>query len=307
MTSFRIVGMGAASLLVAVTLGGCPLADGLPGEAAPAADSLDGSADADGATGEATTLGELVSGIMEGDSGEELAWSYGSSWVYTGSGYCPDGAYPPGYNPYHDESGIAGTGSGGNEGGASDGNGRSGGGGSDGSGDGGSGQASGSGSAMYSGTVDCFRHETLEGYGELSEEMTFPVTVGFDDQGVPTSVPFPLFIERIMVYPDVRHVGDTDTFTVPSTPTATWTVTVTVVSATYTPQTASVVLEIDTGWVGEHSSVTASGVHTLQTEVVGTGLSYSSETHYDAEFRAADDWQGEGTEDFDCTGTLMRQ
>ncbi|MFQ5805660.1 MAG: hypothetical protein ACE5I3_04335 [Phycisphaerae bacterium] len=307
MASFRIVGMAAALALLAAGPGGCPLAEGLPEDIAPSAEvgptapaGAGVDEDADVPSERTTTLEELVSGIMEGDGGEELAWSYGSTWVYTGPDYNPEGVYPPGYNPYG-QGATGGAAGGGGESGPSGGSDGSGGGGSD---DGESEQTSGSGSPTYSGTVDCFRHESLEGYGEMSEEMTFQVTMSFDEQGVPNSVPFPLFIERIIVYPDVRQVGETDTFTVPFTSTATWNVTVTVVSATYTPQSASVVLEIDLGWVGEHSSVTASGVHTLEAQIVEGALSYSSDTHYEAEFRAADDWLGWGTEDFDCSGML---
>jgi hypothetical protein len=297
MTSFRIPVMAVALALLAAGSGGCPLAD----LATPTDLGQQPAGDDDSAAPpeQTTTLAEVASGIMEGDGGEELAWSYGSSWVYTGPGYSPDATYPPDFDPYGGGSGGTGGGAGVDEDNAS--------GGSDGSDEGGPGPMFGPGSATYSGTVDCLRHESLEGYGELSEDMTLQVAMSFDEQGVPISVPFPLFIERIMVYADVRYVGDTDTFTVPFNATVSWTVTVRVVSAVYTTQTASIVLEIDTGWAGEHSSIIASGTHTLQTEVVGEALNYSSDTHYEAEFRAADDWEGHGTEDFDCTGTLPRQ
>jgi hypothetical protein len=292
MASPRLAMMAGVFALLATTSGGCPLAENLPGDLATPTDLIPsgGAEENDGGASpeQATTLEDVVSGIMEGDGGEELAWSYGSDWVYTG----------PGYNPQRGGSGGAPDG-GANEPSAP--------GGSGGSGDGGSGLTFPPGSATYSGTVDCFRHESLEGYGELSEDLTFQVTMSFDDEGLPANIPFPLFIERIIVYADVCHVGDTETFTVPSTPTTAWTVTVTVVSATYTPQSASVVLEIDTGWVGEYSSITASGLHTLEAEVIGDALRYSADTHYEAEFRADDDWEGQGTEDFDCTGTLPRQ
>ncbi len=292
MASYRLAATMGVCALLAAGLGGCPLAEGPLGDATPSADlelPADGQEEGGASPEQTTTLEDVVSGIMEGDGGEELAWSYGSNWTYTG----------PDYNPYGGASG-GGPGGGGTEEGSMPG-------GSAGSDDGGSGQRFVPGSATYGGTIDCFRHESLAGYGELSEDMTFQVTMGFDDDGVPTRVPFPLFIERIIVYADVRYPGDADTFTVPSTPTTTWTVTVRVVSATYTPASASVVLEIDTGWVGEYSSVTASGAHTLQTEVIGDALRYSSDTHYEAEFRADDDWEGRGTEDFDCTGTLAWQ
>jgi hypothetical protein len=138
----------------------------------------------------------------------------------------------------------------------------------------------------------------------MSEELTYNLTLSFDEQGVPERIPVPVFIEQDMLDANVRFVGDTNTHILPFSDNAAFTVTITVVSAAYTPTSADAVLEIDVFWIGEYASITAAGTHTLQTRVVANELAYSSLTHYDAHLAADDDWDGDATEDFDCTGTL---
>lgn len=303
MTSLRMIGTTAALLFVAAGLGGCPLTEVFPEDVARSpelgpSDSTGGSAaaDADATSEKATALEEFAAGIAEGDAGMELARSFGSTSISTSSDGLPAGVYPPGYNPY-DLDNDSSDGAPADEDGASVG--------SDGSEDGPPGPMFDEGpGTVYSGTVDCMRSETLLGYGEGFDELTYSVTMRFDEEGVPETIPVPVFVVRDLIEAEVRFPRDTDTQQVTFTLNVAFTVTVTVVSAVYTPQTANVVLDIDVSWVGESSSITASGRHTLQTEVAGDQLRYSALTSYEAEFRADDDWMGSGTEKFDCTGTL---
>jgi len=300
MTSFRAFATTLALVWLGAVLGGCPMTPAPPdssaAEVGPGGSSVDTEAGA-GGNGESMLAG-LALELAEGDRGDDVTQSSGFDWIQTGPDYQPEDAYPPGFNPYGDDTSADGYADGGDA--AAGGSG-----GSDGNAPG---TPTGDGDGnTYSGTLDCHRHETLEGYGELSEDMTYQVTMSFDEFGVPERVPFPMFIENSLIQANVRYPGDSDTFTVPFASSAAYDVTVTVVSAVYTPETASVSLDIDVAWIGENASITASGSHTLQTAVVGDALTYSSDTHYDGDFRAADDWEGRGTEDFDCTGTLTRQ
>jgi hypothetical protein len=308
MTSLRIAVMAAALVLLAVAPGGCPLADRPAGDAASEADpapaDLAAGGNGSGSSDEkASILEELATDIAAGEQGQELARSYGSTSISTSPDYVPEGAYPPGYNPYWDRWDDGDTGDG--PGGAGDGGG-SGYGGGDGSGGGTSGSSDddrcGDG---YAGTLDCLRTESLGDMGGPSEEYTVYLTVGLDEDGIPSAMPVPAFIaekDDTVVLVRGRHVGDNERHRVPFNDIE-FEMTVTVADAEYTPESVAVVLDLDVAWFGERSSITASGTHTVRMQVVDGRLEYSSQTHYDAEFQA-DDWMSPATRHYDCRGTL---
>jgi hypothetical protein len=299
MASLRLLGIAAALAILGVTLGGCPVA--APDDASvsePAADDPSAGATVgseDGGEGE-DTLRDVARDIVTSDQdGDELAWSDGFAWVQTGPDYRPEGVYPPESNPY----------GGGSTGGSVGGRGPTG---SDGSGGtpGGEGGApsGGGGGGQYSGVVYCTRHESLEGHGEMSEDLIYQISMDFGGEGGVFLIPIPIFIVQDLLWTGVSDPGDTATYTVPFGPGADYTVTVTVVLAAYTPERADVTIDLDVSWYGEHSSIVASGTHRLLLEFVGEDLDYESYTQYDAVFWAEGWGEEYGTEEYDCQGTL---
>jgi hypothetical protein len=328
MKSLSSVVMTVALALLAAAIGGCPSADdlllapGSPGDRDPG--ESNGVGGSGGAAGEeptsdtAESLAELALGIVASDGDSDRAFSEGYVSVSTSGDYSPPSWYPPGYNPYsQDDSGGSTGGSGWSGGGArgGDDSGDSGGsGGSDGSGgSGGSGCTPESGwhgwPGDYNGPVDCQESEWLEGYGESDKDMTFCISMSFDAAGVPDWIPIPVFASAFdrLLQVDVRFTGESGVFSAGSD--EMYDVVVNVVSARYTATTADVELEIDQRWIGDYSSIKASGTHTLHTEVVGDSLVYSSRTHYDGRFFAEaedEDWEANATQDFDCSATLTK-
>lgn len=307
MTSLRMAVSVAALVFLAAALGGCPLADRATGDAASEADPAlaDPAAGGNGSGSsdeKASILEELASDIVAGEQGQELARSYGSTSIPTSPDYVPEGAYPPGYNPYWDrwDDGDTGNGPGGAGGGGGSGYG------GDGSGGGTSGSSDddrcGDG---YAGTLDCLVTESLDETQGPSGEYQLHLTIALDEQGVPSVLPVPVFIGDVdsrAIFVRGRHVGDSERHRVPFNDIE-FEMTVTVADAAYTPESVAVVLDLDVAWFGERSSITASGTHTVRMQVVGGRLEYSSQTHYDAEFQA-DDWMSPATRHYDCQGTL---
>ena len=280
--------------------GGCPAVtpDGGFQSAVTGSDSGANGQSATNAPGD-HVLGELVTNLAEADAGNELASSESSGFVAIGSDDYPEGVYPPGYNPFANDEGGDGT-SGGQDH-------RGGGGSGD---DGGGGAASGGGNDgptghLYHGSVDCVRSESLLGYGGLSENLTYYVGFRLDDAGVPDAISIPMFITKNLYKASVVQPGQSgvhDEVFAPSG--AAFTVTVTVRSATYTPSGMHVVYDIDVKWIGAHSGITATGTHTVDTQLVDGSFTWSSTTHYDALMWADEDWKDSATEDFVCSGTL---
>jgi hypothetical protein len=261
-----------------------------------------GSADVGSETGESSAktsaLEELAQEIASGQEGQELARSHGSSTISIAPDYWPEGVYPGGSGPYDEGSDAGGESSGdANEENA----GYAAGGASGSQGDGRFGET-------YAGTVDYSCTESLGDTEGPSESFTYFLTLGVGADGVPDAIPVPAFLcdssDRI-VLATAGAVGETETYEVPFAGIH-FDMTVTVLSAEYGPQSATVVLDLDVAWFGERSSMTARGTHRLHIEAVADGLALSSETHYDAKFQA-DDWASPGTRDFVGQGTLLPQ
>ena len=312
MCELRATVVLVAVLLVGLGLGGCPMPEAeLPEQNAPAAETPDPAGsdqDSDSSGSEPADsdllLGDVAAGLVLGADDDDVAYSSGSTWISTSTDTFPEGAYPPGYNPYNTDGG-SGTGGGYVPPGDSSSVGSSSGGDDGGDTGGGSHVLGGNWpGATHAGTVTCERDEALYGYGECSETLSYTLGLEVGAGGVLAAIPVPIFVTQDIVYAEVQYPGDTDVFVVPFENDAAFDVTISVVSASYTTGSAHVVLDVSVSWHGGNSSITATGSHTLQTQVSGSSLSYSSLTHYDAHFEAADDWEGDGMEEYDMSGTL---
>jgi hypothetical protein len=310
----------AALALIGAAFGGCPVEDellqdtALPADAGvgESADDSAGGADAD----KAGLLEDLASQIAAGSGGYEYAWSDGSTTISInpntdGGGSHGDDSVTDSDSNSHDDGNGAGNED--DDSGDSDDTGDSGG--SDDSGDSGddptdepSGSTAGN---TYQGAVQCAYRESLwddeQFYGEITDDVTYEQTISFNDQGVPASIAVHPFIcndHTVRFETTMRFVGQTETFTFDSG-SLEYDVTVRVVAATYTSQTAHVELSLDFAWLGGGgTSIVAAGTHTLDTQVVGSDLVYTAYTGYEGVFTAADDWVGYGTTEYDCSGTL---
>lgn len=293
--------------LCAITLAGCSLPELL----APEVETPTDEAGANGVTEKTSMLEELARELVDGGDVTELARSYGSTSVSVNPGTDPQSAPPEdtgadfmaGGAPDVDYGEAAANA-------PAPGSGDSGDFGDDGDSGGSSCKPdkdwSGWDGDVYCGEVRVMESESLEGHGGMERELAGCITIGFDDRGVPGAIPVPLFARGELLDVDVVFENETGVYKV-------WVydVTVTVVSATYTPTTADAVLDVAIEFEGEHSSITAQGVHELHTEIVGDSLVYVAQTHYDGHFRAGSaadpDLALDATQDFDCTGTLARQ
>ena len=174
---------------------------------------------------------------------------------------------------------------------------------------------SGSNIDTYEGQTTCSYYESLEDneqfYGELFREVTCEVSLAFNTQGVPETIPVPPFTggtdgDRWQI--GVHFVNETETFEY-MTDGVMYTVTVRVSAATYTAQAAHVELELDCSWYGDSSSIVAEGNHTLDTMLTSSGIQYTASTDYEGVFTAdgeadEDDWVGYGVVAYDCGGML---
>ena len=323
MTSSRIVVTAAALVFLVAGLGGCPIPEELSSESgAPAGTGTgSGSVGEDAVAEETTTLASVATGVASGDMGSDVAWSSDYTSISIHNDHRPSQDYSAGHTP---------SSRGDSHGGDAfvDGD-------SDDSGeidDSDSGDSDDSVEILdeepceddffpdrcyicpewggdYEGIIYAHVTETLEGYGGGSGVAKFcSVSMSFDDAGVPEWIPIPIFA-RSMTRVHVRSVGETKVYSY-------WVyrMTITVVSATYTPTTADVVLDIDLDFFGSSSAIRAAGVHTMHTEIDGDSLVYSSQTHYDGSFFAAagdpdnpgEDWEPNATQDFDCSVTLRQ-
>jgi hypothetical protein len=317
MMNFRFTGGIAVVALMSAALGGCPLADDSPQDTAlPAESGLPtDDTDAKDTADQPGLLNDLASQIASGGGGDEYAWSEGSTTI----------SINPDTDGGNAGGGGFGTNPGNNAGGGSDGGGDSDD--SDDPGDAGdegdsddpgndppNAPPGGSDSGIFRGTVQCAYRESLwddeQFYGEITEDVTYEETIGFDDQGVPASIPVHPFISNdhtVRFQTTARFTGQTDTFTF-GLGSVEYDVTLLVVAATYSPQAAHVEFEIDFVWIGgDGTSIVAAGTHTLDTQAAGSNLMYSAYTEYEGVFTAADDWVGYGTTEYDCSGTLTEQ
>jgi hypothetical protein len=299
MASLRLGATGAVLLCLAAGMAGCPVMQVPVDDAASLTDPAPtGSADVGGEAGESgaktSALEELAQEIASGEEGQELARSHGWTSISIAPDYWPEGVYPPGSSPYDDEGESSGDADEGNAGYTA--------GGASGS------QGGGRFGGTYAGTVNYSCTESLGDKEGPSESFTYSLTLGVGGDGVPDAIPVPAFLsdssDRV-VLATVGVVGESETYEVPFAGIH-FDMTVTVLSAEYGPQSATVVLDVDVAWFGEQSSMTARGTHTLHIEAVADGLALSSETHYDAEFQA-DNWGSPGTRDFVGQGTLSPQ
>ena len=325
MNSLRISGVITVIVLMGAALGGCPLADemlqstALPTDPSAAGTPVDNSNE-EGAADTPIKLKDLAAEIAEGDAAYELAWSYGQTTISVNPNIDVGDTYERGYRPssYTGGSsdddwwwGLPDFGDWGDPGGSGD------------SGDSDDGDDSDdngcidaddpgappgdSDTRTYVGTLDCLRTEALRGCGESSEETCYNVSLVLNEPGVLGSIPVPVTLTHRMMSADVRFVGDSDTQIIPFSHDEVFTVTVTVVSASYTTHTANVVLDVEAVWIGEYSGIVVRGVHTLETQIVDGNLTYSSDTQYELDLWAADDWSGDATDDYDCDGVLALQ
>lgn len=316
MTSSRIFTVIAVLVFMGAALGGCPLADellqstALPAEpAGPADESADDSA-TETTADKPSLLSDLASQIADGSGG--FAWSDDSTTISIN----PD---TDGRDTYGDDSGTDsdddsnGDGDDGDDEDSGDSDDPDGSGDSD---DDPPDEPLGDSTAgTYRGTVQCAYRESLwddeQFYGEITRDAAYEETISFDQQGIPASIPVHPFLcgaDIVTFQTTARFVGQTETFTYDEGTAPDFDVTVRVVAATYTLQTAHVELAIDFVWIGGGgTSIVASGTHTLDTQAGGDNLMYSAYTEYEGVFTAADDWVGYGTTEYDCSGTLARQ
>lgn len=315
MASLRILAITTALIVFTATLGGCAIPEtplDSSGESNLEANTPDsGSADQSG-TEAPTTLADVATALADGDGGDDVARSYGSTSISTNANYDLPPYYSPGYDP--DDSGDSGNGTSDDGSGADDGsNAGDGSDTSDGGGDDGETPPAGALSGTtYGGSLTCHYSESLDNMTGPSEDRTYRMTITLSDEGVPVQIPVPPFIansDTYIMWVGVHYPEESETHMVPfghSGDDLYFTMTITVASAEYTAESVHVTFDIDVSWYGDHSSMTASGTHTVEMLVDQDSLAYSAVTHYDGHFVADDDWEGDGTVDHDCSGTLTR-
>jgi hypothetical protein len=161
------------------------------------------------------------------------------------------------------------------------------------------------GSTTYEGIVECVYTEELIGYGdERSREECYLFALARNDRGVLGNIPVPVPCIDDVMLADVHVVGDIDTRIIRVSSRQEYTVTVTVVSASYTAGTANLVLDLDSVWIGEYSGIVSRGEQTLQAQLVDGNLVYSSEVHWEIDLWAGEEWSGDAIVTFDFDGVL---
>ena len=288
--------------LIAVGLfvaGGCPAQnvldteDGLTddpnsGTSSPD-DSSDDEPDNGGDEARQQQLADIVLGLAADQPGVETALSYGSRSIQLAPDFPYDDLYRPDDPNADDDSDADADDDNGSDTGDDEGD---------------SGSTAGAAIISYSGGVACTRHESLIGYGEITEDLTYALRLRFDANGALTGVYLPAFVAGQLVRVDVSYAGDADTVSVVLSDDVTHTLRASVSYAFYTAGQADVTIQLEQTWNGPHASVVAYGSHTLHVERTVSSLTYESQTQYDADFVAADGWEGSGIEAYAISGTL---
>ncbi len=157
-------------------------------------------------------------------------------------------------------------------------------------------------SGTWTGELDCTSTQSIDGGEGVPFETTRDVALTFDDDGRPTGLPVLGFSNAPTQTTGINEVGETETLTSQSG-TLTITRVLTVRSATYTANTARVIIDIDYEATGGALTQTGTGVLTVFAEIANGALDVTLDVDYDIT-QSADTLSFDTTETLACDGAL---
>jgi hypothetical protein len=154
----------------------------------------------------------------------------------------------------------------------------------------------------YSGEIACTQSESLQGAPGPERQTTRTFSVTFGGNGLATGFIVPGYSHGLEFFAAVSQAGGTVTLN-ESSGNYQATLIVTVASATYTATGGRVILSLD--YEGQEVNLTeeGTGVQTVEFELGGSALTYSSLTSYEVDMMAGT-LTLPTTKEYDCQGTL---